>query len=208
MENKEWKQAVQGYLASVSFCDFELGRLLDAFDRSAYRDNTILVLWTDHGFHLGDKDTWEKFTLWAESTRVPFIVVAPGVTKPGVQCSRAVSLLDIYPTLVELAGLPVNPKNDGLSLVPLLKNPNAPRERPAIITNERNNHAIRNDRYHYIRYANGDEELYDMATDEGQWENLAADPKHAAVKAELVKWLPTENVENQPARAGKKGNKE
>jgi arylsulfatase A-like enzyme len=199
VNNDQWRAAVQGYMASISFADFQVGRLLDALQASSHRDNTIVVLATDHGFHLGDKDTWEKFTLWAESTRVPFVIAAPGVTRPGENCARPVSLLDIYPTLLELAGLPANPRNDGLSLVPWLKEPTLPRDRPAIITNERNNHAVRDDRYHYIRYANGDEELYDMATDEGQWTNLANDPAHAAVKEGLRARLPTENVPPQPA---------
>jgi arylsulfatase A-like enzyme len=198
LENHQWRAAVQGYLASVSYCDWELGRLLDAFDRSAYCDNTIVVLWTDHGFHLGDKATWEKFTLWAESTRVPLIFVAPGVTRPGSQCGQPVSLLDLYPTMLELAGLPANTKNDGLSLAPLLRNPQSRRDRPAVITNLRRNYAVRDKRFHYISYANGDEELYDMATDEGQWDNLATDPRHAKIKARLNSYLPVGDAPGQP----------
>jgi arylsulfatase A-like enzyme len=203
VENHQWKNAVQGYLASISYCDYELGRLIEALDRSPAGAKTIVVLWTDHGFHLGDKETWEKFTLWAESTRVPLIVVAPGVTQPGSTCAQPASLLDIYPTLLELAGLPPSAKNDGISLVPWLKSPALPRERPALITNERGNHAVRTQRYHYIHYANGDEELYDMADDEGQWNNLARDPNYATAKAELMKRLPRENAPEQP-RAPKK----
>jgi len=105
--------------------------------------------------------------------------------------------LDIYPTLLELAGLPPNARNDGISLVPWLKNPTLPGKRPALITNERGNHAVRSERYHYIRYDNGDEELYDMADDEGQWNNLADDPDRAAAKAELMKSLPREDAPAQ-----------
>ena len=204
MENNQWTNAVQGYLASISFADYELGRLLDALDQSAFRTNTIVALWTDHGFHVGDKDTWEKFTLWSESTRVPLVLVAPGVTQPGTVCARPVSLLDLYPTLLELGGLPPNPRNDGVSLVPWLKNPDLPKMRPAIITNERGNHAVRNDRYHYICYANGDEELYDMLQDEGQWDNLANDPRYGAAKAEIAGWLPQTNAPAQPRPAAAK----
>jgi arylsulfatase A-like enzyme len=206
LDNHEWTKAVQGYLASISFADYQLGRLLDALDRSPEKDNTIVMLWTDHGFHVGDKTTWEKFTLWAESTRVPFIVVVPGMTRPGSQCARAVSLLDMYPTLVELAGLPPCAKNQGMSLVPWLRDPARPKEQPAVITNGRGNHAVRDDRWHYIRYANGDEELYDMSDDDSQWDNLAADPEHADVKARLAQWLPKEDAPDQgPTPGGLEG---
>ena len=197
VENQQWRKAVQGYLAAISFADYELGRLLDALDASPEKDNTIVVLWTDHGFHLGDKETWEKFTLWAEATRVPLMVVAPGVTKPNSRSAAPVSLLDLYPTLVELAGQPPTGQNDGISLVPWLKDPSAPRQQPAIVTNERGNHAVRTDRWHYIRYANGDEELYDIQADEGQWHNLATDPAHVKTKAELAAWLPKEEAAQQ-----------
>jgi arylsulfatase A-like enzyme len=152
-------------------------------------------LWTDHGFHLGDKDTWEKFTLWEESTRVPLVFVAPGITRASTRCSRPASLLDVYPTLADLTGLKGPDHLEGVSLVPQLRNVEAPRKRPAICTYCKGNHSVRGQRYHYIRYANGDEELYDHKKDQGEWNNLAGDPAYAAIKKELASWLPKVNVE-------------
>ena len=195
VENEQWKKAIQGYLASITFADAQLGRLLDAMDTSEYAHNTIVVLWTDHGFHLGDKETWEKFTLWEESTRIPLVFVAPGVTRAGSRCSRPASLLDVYPTLVDLAGFKVPAHLEGLSLVPQLRNAKAPRKRPAICTHGKDNHSVRGQRYHYIRYANGDEELYDHKKDQGEWNNLADGPAHDAIKKELASWLPKVNAE-------------
>jgi len=194
VESGEWQKAVQGYLASISFTDWQLGRLLEALDASAYAENTVAVLWTDNGFHLGDKETWEKFTLWEESTRVPLIFVVPGLTRPDTRCSRPASLLDVYPTLVEVAGLAPNPRLEGVSLVAQLRDPDAPRQEPAVTTQGRNNHAVRSERYRYIRYDNGDEELYDHQHDPGEWDNLAGDSKHNAVKKELAAWLPKVNA--------------
>ncbi len=201
VQSGEWKKAVQGYLASISFTDWQLGRLLDAFDAGACAGNTIVVLWTDHGFHLGDKETWEKFTLWEESTRVPLIFVVPGLTRPGARCSRPASLLDIYPTLVELAGLAPNPKLEGVSLLAQLRDPDAPRQAPAVTTHGRNNHTVRSERYRYIRYENGDEELYDHRNDTGEWDNLAADPKYDTVRKALAAWLPKVNTPNNAGGA-------
>ena len=120
---EKWQEAVRGYLASVAFADAMIGNVLDALDRIGRADNTIIVLWSDHGWHLGEKDKWGKFSLWEESTRVPFIVVAPGVSKAGSSSSEAVSLQSLYASLSELAGLPVPNHVDGRSLAPLLKDP-------------------------------------------------------------------------------------
>ena len=157
----QWKEAVQAYLASISFADAMVGQLLDALDRSGRADNTIIVLWSDHGWHLGEKLRWRKLTIWEESTRVPFIVVVPGVTTPGSKSDRAVSLMDIYPTLTELAGLETPGHVEGTSLVPLIIDQDAPWEHVALSTFGYMNHAVRSDRYRYIRYYDGSEELYD-----------------------------------------------
>lgn len=183
----KWKHAIRAYLASITCADARLGQVLDALERSPHSDNTIIVLWSDHGWHLGEKHHWHKSTLWEESTRVPFIVSAPGV-RPGV-CSRPVSLLDIYPTLNELAGLERIESHDGHSLVPLLRNPQAESNRPAVIEFRRGNAAVRSDRYRYIRYHDGGEELYDHESDPHEWKNLASSPEHAAVREELAGWI-------------------
>ena len=191
-ENDEWRPAVRGYLASISYADAQVGRLLDALDSSPHAKNTVVVLWSDHGMHIGEKQHWEKFTLFEESTRVPLIILAPGVTKPGETCDRPVSLLDVYPTLNELCGLPKRNDIDGVSLVPLLKDPTARRDRPAITTWGRGSHSVRTERWRYIRYANGSEELYDHKDDPDEFTNLVVSrPSHAkTIIPGLKKWLP------------------
>jgi len=175
-----------------------VGRVLDALDRSPYADNTIIVLWTDHGWHLGEKLHWRKFSLWEEATHNAMMMVAPGVTRPGSRCARPVTLLDIYPTLVELCGLRSKDGLEGKSLVPLLKDAEATRERPALTTYKRGNHSVRTERWRYIRYIDGTEELYDHDNDELEWYNLAGNPRHADLKAELARWMPKVDAPDGP----------
>jgi arylsulfatase A-like enzyme len=189
----QWCDAVQGYLAAVEFFDAMLGRLIDAFDRSQCRDNTVIVLWSDHGWHHGQKDHWSKFALWEQTTRSPMLVVAPGVTKPQGRCDASVSLLDIYPTLVELCGLPAKKELEGQSLVPLLRDPDAARQQPAVMTFGPNSHAVRQGQWRYIRYCDGGEELYDHQTDPLEWTNLGGRPEFAQIQQSLARWLPTVN---------------
>ena len=181
-------------LYSISFADAQVGRLLDALDKSPHAEDTIIVLWSDHGMHIGEKQQWEKFTLFEESTRVPLMIVAPGVTNGGGVCDRPVNLLDVYPTLNELCALPARKDLDGVSLVPLLKNPKAKWDRSAVTTWGRDNHAVRGQRYRYIRHPNGTEQLYDHKTDPDEFTNLAARPDLAAVKKRLGQWLPKTNA--------------
>ena len=171
-----------------------VGQLLDELERSGRADNTIIVLWSDHGWHLGEKLRWRKHTIWEESTHVPFIVVAPGITTPGTQTDKVVSLMDLYPTLVELAGFEIPGHVEGASLVPLLRDPDAPWEHTALSTFGYMNHAIRSDRYRYIRYFDGSEELYDHETDPQEWINLAANPNFSDIKSELAESLPSEDM--------------
>jgi arylsulfatase A-like enzyme len=194
IESRNYRRAVRGYLASIAFADAQVGRLLDALERSPQADHTIVVLWSDHGWHLGEKLHWRKFTLWEEATRAPLLVFAPGVTKPGGRSPRTVSFVDIYPTLADLAGLPIADDLDGVSLRPLLEDPDAAWDRPALMTQGLGNHAVRSERWRYIRYADGSEELYDHEADPLEWRNLAADPKLDSVKRELARWLPKTNA--------------
>ena len=194
IEHRQWRKAVQGYLASITFVDTCVGRVLDAFDRSRYTDNTIIVLWSDHGWHLGEKLHWRKFSLWEEATHNVLMVVAPGVTRPRQRCARPVTMLDIYPTLIDLCGLKKKPELQGQSLVPLLRDPAADRRRPALTTHGRENHSLRTERWRYVRYSDGTEELYDHDNDEMEWTNLAGDPTYANVKRQLARWLPKDNV--------------
>ena len=174
------EQYARCYQAASTYADEMLGRILDKLDATGQAENTIIVLWSDHGYHLGDKGCYVKFTLWEKANHVPLIIVAPGITKPRTRCAAPVSLLDIYPTLLDLAGLPANPKNDGVSLKPLLEDPHAKWDRPALMTYAEGNHAIKTAGYRYIRYQNGSEELYTHA-DHWNLANLVKDPAMQAV---------------------------
>ena len=193
-----WKEGLQAYLATVTFCDAMVGRLMDALNKSQYKDNTIVCFWSDHGWSLGEKHHWRKSALWEEETRVPMIWVVPGM-KPG-RCDRVVDNMSIYPTLLDLCGIPTPTHVEGESIKRLLFDPKAPWDRPAITTFKFNNHAVRSERWRYIRYNNGDEELYDETKDEYEWTNLASKPEHAAQKAALAKWLPAKNTPPLPGR--------
>jgi arylsulfatase A-like enzyme len=193
LRSGRWKEAIQGYLAAISFSDAQLGRLLDALDTSGHRDNTIVCLWSDHGWHLGEKHHWRKFALWEEATRVPLIWIVPGVTPSNARCDSAVDLMCIYPTLVDLCGIAKPSHVEGPSIRPLLTNPSAPWDSPAISTYLYMNHAVRTERWRYIRYADGSEELYDEFADPYEWTNLAGDPAFAPRKAELSRFLPTQD---------------
>jgi arylsulfatase A-like enzyme len=190
--------AIRAYQACATFADEQIGRVLDALERHPRGRDAIVVVWSDNGFHLGEKGKWEKFTLWEKGTRVPLIVVAPGVARAGAHCLRPVSLLDLYPTLLDLAGLPAKPGLHGESLRPLLVDPAAPARRPVLMTYERGNHAVRSDRWRYIRYADGSEEVYDHAADPDELVNLAGRPEAAEVIARHRVWLPAHNAPTGP----------
>lgn len=188
-----WKEAVQAYLASVSFADAMVGRLIDALDRSPQRDNTIVCLWSDHGWSLGEKEHWRKFALWENETRSPMIWVVPGLTPTGVPCERTVDLMSVFPTLCDLAGIEVPAHVEGPSLRPLLADPGAPWDRPAISTYRYMNHTIRTEGWRYTRYHDGGEELYNEDEDPNEWTNLASDPAFQSRKQALMQWLPNKN---------------
>jgi iduronate 2-sulfatase len=189
-----WKEAVQGYLAAITFTDAMIGRLMEGFDKSPSKDNTIVMMWSDHGWHLGEKQHWRKFALWEEATRAPFLVSVPGLTKPGTTCERTIDYMSIYPTLCDLTGIPTPKHCEGTSIKKLLENPKAAWDRPAITTHGYQNHAVRTEKFRYIRYADGSEELYDEVADPLEWKNLAGDSNFAAVKKDLGQWLPKANV--------------
>ncbi|HSQ55040.1 MAG TPA: sulfatase [Gemmata sp.] len=203
-EAKQWKPLVRSYLASVSFVDAQVGRVLDALHESGQEKNTIIVLWSDHGWHLGEKGITGKNTLWERSTRVPLFFAGPGIAANS-KCSRTVDLLDVYPTLLDLCGLPANRANEGITLVPQLKDATAPRDRPAITTHNPGNHAVRTEKWRYIRYADGSEEFYDVIKDPHEWMNLANRPDTdlANVRKELAKWLPKTSAKPLAGSAGR-----
>ncbi|MEN8773056.1 MAG: sulfatase [Akkermansiaceae bacterium] len=188
----QWKQAVQGYLASVSYADAMLGRLLDALEESPHGKNTIVVLWSDHGWQLGEKQHWRKFALWDNVARCPLFIRDTKGTSAGQRCDRVTSLIDIYPTLLELCGLPPRDGLDGRSLVPLIEKPDDEWDFPALTSYDITEFAVSTERWRYIRYLDETEELYDLKNDPEEWRNLAAKPEHATVKARLATSIPKE----------------
>jgi arylsulfatase A-like enzyme len=201
VQSGRWKEAVQGYLAAITYCDAMIGRLIEAYDQSPEREKTIICLWSDHGWHLGEKEHWRKFALWEESTRSPVIWMVPGLTKPA-RCQRTIDHLHLFPTLTDLCGIPTPSHVEGKSIKPLLADPQTPWAEPAITTYLQENHAVRTESHRYIQYADKSEELYDEKADPNEWKNLATDPAAAALKPDLMKWLPKSNV---PAAGGKGG---
>lgn len=187
------RSLTHAYLASISFVDHCVGLVVDALKTSPHADNTIVVLWSDHGFHLGEKQHWAKRTLWEESTRVPLLFAGAGI-KPGKACPEPASLIDIYPTLVKLCGLPANRHLEGISLVPQLNDPTTPRERPAITSSYFGNHSIRSRDWRLVVYEDGAEELYDHRNDPDEFRNLAGDPAHNARRDQFARWLPKDAV--------------
>ena len=201
-EVNEWRNIVRSYLACTSFVDSQVGRVLAALKRNDLEENTIVVLWSDHGWHLGEKLITGKNTLWDDGARVPLVFAGPGV-KPRQLCGKPAELLDIYPTLLELCGLPKNKKLEGHSLVPQLKDANAPRKWPAITTHNHDNHGVRSEHWSFIQYADGAQELYDMRKDPHEWNNLANDPKYADVIKEHQSFLPKENRKPAPGSSAR-----
>ena len=201
VEHGQWRRAVRAYLACVSFVDFQIGRVLDALDASPYADNTIVVLWGDHGWALGEKQRWAKRALWQRETGVPLIFAGPTVAA-GVTTHKPAGLIDIYPTLVELCGLPPYEPLEGASLVPLLRNPDVPWDRPTICTFWKDNHAVISERWRFIQYADGSQELYETQRDPHEWHNLAGDPQYRAVILEHAAYLPKINAEPLPESRG------
>ncbi|MPY86302.1 MAG: sulfatase-like hydrolase/transferase [Luteitalea sp.] len=197
IKNGEWKRIVQAYLACVAFTDHYVGQMLNALARSAHAGHTYVVLWSDHGYHLGEKNRFAKQSIWEESTRVPLIVAGPGIDG-GHVCSRPAGMIDVYPTLLDLCGLPPNSSNEGRSLRPLLDDPRADWPHPALMTYGRNNHAVRTEHFRYIRYEDGSEELYDHRHDRHEWKNLAGLDEHRQTIERLKDYLPRLNARWSP----------
>lgn len=190
LEHGMHKQAVQAYLATTAYADAQIGRVLEALDNSSYRDNTIVLLMSDHGFHLGEKLHWQKSTLWEEATHCLLMLRVPKLTPREGQCNRFVSLQDIYPTLADLCGIDLAANVEGRSLVPLLRKPDAAWKSTAITAYGDRYIAIRNEKYRYIRYRNAQEEFYDVTRDPHEWKNEVGNPDYAATIAELRKAVP------------------
>ncbi len=210
-KHEQWKQAIQGYLASIHFADAMLGRILNALKAGPNRDNTIVVLCSDHGWHLGEKEHWQKFTLWRAATRVPLIIsvpknssrALPGGTISGTVCDHSVNLIDLFPTLTSLAGVTPKHDNDGVSLVPLLHDPKKEWDRVSTTyLGKPGSYSLSADEWRYIHYANEDEELYHIANDPHEWSNLAAHPEHAPKLTEMRSLAPTKFAHKKEASLG------
>ncbi len=203
IKHGQWEEAIKAYLACTTFVDHQVGRLLDALEAGQFGNNTVIVFWSDHGWHLGEKQHWGKWTGWECSTRVPLIVVPPkkhtdNFAKTGSQCGHAVSLVDLYPTLTELCGVPAPDGLDGQSLVPLLREPSQGTDRTAVTIFDPGNVTLRTERWRYIRYTDGSEELYDINVDPNEWTNLSDDPNHESILKSLRRAVPKEAIEPPP----------
>ncbi|MDB4271202.1 sulfatase [bacterium] len=195
------KDAIHGYLACMSYADAMMGRVLDALEASPHADNTIVVLWSDHGYHHGEKYDWGKHTLWERTSNVPFIWAGPGVKKGAVTDVTA-SLIDMYPTFVEMCGLPKpHQKLDGTSLAQTLAKPEEAKDRDVYLPYmDPGEFAIINKDWRYISYGEHGEELYDLKADPNEWHNLAEKSEHAATKEMLRKSAPKEFAPANPKR--------
>lgn len=194
----KWREGVAAYLSTIAWVDEQVGRLLDALDKSRYSQNTMIIFLGDHGWHLAEKLHWKKSTLWEEATHAPLMISIPGVTAVGNRCPQPVSFLDLYPTVTEACGLPQHSETEGRSLLPLLVNPMKIWEYPAVTTYRRGNHSVRSKKWRYTRYIDGTEELYNHDKDELEWVNLADDPQYFTIKKELARWLPEKNAPDAP----------
>ena len=192
IENGEWRNIVQAYLACISFVDHQVGIVLEALENSEYKENTIVVLWSDHGYEIGEKGSFGKHTLWSESTRVPLIFKLPGTLITG-KIQQPVELLDIYPTLLDMTKLPNNPLNEGKSLYPMIQG-GQEGQSVAITTYGMHNHSMVNSTHRYIRYEDGSEELYDLRIDPGERKNIADRAESEPIKQSMIRHIPKLNA--------------
>lgn len=199
LEHNKYKEAVQAYLANISFADHMVGEVVEALQKSQYANNTLVVFWSDHGWHLGEKNHWYKSTLWQRSTHVPFIVAGPGVPEH-VKNDSPVSLLDIFPTLAEYCGIQHELPLEGNSLLPFFENPTFIKEKPTLITYQKDNHALHGPAWKYIKYRDGGEELYNLRNDPHEWTNLASQNTYNNIKSEMQVYLPSHNEDAKPTK--------
>jgi len=200
VKDDKWRDMVQAYLACITFADAMVGKVLQFLSTSPYASNTVVVFWSDNGWHLGEKRHVHKSTLWQRSTHVPLIIAGPQVRQKGTVRNEPASLLDLYPTLLDLCGLPANTSNDGISLKPQLLNAAATHD-PVVTTYWPGNHSVRDERWRYTRYHDGSEELFDEVADKNEFHNMAAKPGYSAVKQKLARYMPATSVPPVPERS-------
>ena len=182
-------EAWLGYMSCITYADAMVGRVLDALEHSPYRDNTIVVLWSDNGYHLGEKGNWGKHTLWQRTTNVPLLWAGPGLAQ-GAKVDASAMLIDIYPTLVDLCGLKPDEGLEGQSLAAELKDPASAKDRNVFTITKENQYSVVNQEWRYIHYSDGTEELYDEKNDPHEWKNLASDPEYKGLKKEMQATAP------------------
>lgn len=194
-----FKGAVRAYMATISYVDDCVGVILDALSRSKYSDNTIVIIWGDNGWHMGEKLKFAKNTAWSESTRIPLIIQTPEM-KEKLECRRVVNLIDLYPTLIELCGLPGRDSLAGRSLVPLLRDPDIEWPYPSLTTLTDGSFTVIDENWRYSKYTDGTEELYDLKNDPMEWTNLISSDKMEAreAKARLEKLIPEYSAPGVP----------
>ncbi len=193
IRNNAWDDIIQAYLACVSFVDHQVGQLMEALEKSDYADNTIIVLWSDHGYRVGEKGTFAKHCLWEEATHAPLILAGPGLPA-GKVVDEPVELLSVYPTLLALSGLPPYARNEGRSLLPLIQDKPTTDAWYAMTTYGMNNHSIRTKDYRYTRYEDGSEEFYDHTADPQEWNNVADQAAYHSIKEKIKQYLPAANA--------------
>ena len=208
VEHNQWHEGIRAYLATISFADAQIGKVLHALERSPHANNTWIILWSDHGWSLGQKEHWGKHEPWKASVRVPFIIVPPpghsGEEVPrGNPCSAPVSLLDIYPTLIEICGLPAKDNLEGQSLLPLIKVPDREWQEAVVTSVGRGSHSVFTLQWRYIHYFDGSEELYQLKEDPHEWTNLAGNSEYNAIKEKMAALIPLDRNYKQFIRWGR-----
>lgn len=207
LEHKKYRQGVQAYLATTTYADYQMGRVLKALEESPYKENTMVILISDHGFHVGEKHHWQKGSLWEEAANSLMMFRVPGITRAKQVCSSPVSLMDLYPTIAELIGLKKPSHVDGNSLVPVLRDVTTPHDYP-IVTAYQNHVSVRTKQHRLIQYEDGSQELYDLTKDPGAFTNLAGKPAVEDVQERLAKLLPKFKMLDRVDRSARKNQKE
>ena len=193
IETGRWADIVQAYLACVSFVDHQIGQLIQALEESPYADNTVIVLWSDHGYRVGEKGTFAKHSLWEEATNAPLIFSGTGIPQ-GKVINDPVEMLSIYPTLLELTNLPAYHRNEGPSLVSLMNGEAQDPQPKAITTFGMNNHSVKADDFRYIQYEDHTEELYNHQIDSNEFNNVIGEEQYRADVEKLRQRLPDSNA--------------